>query len=168
MAEVKNKSKTGESKFSSKPLFSWKSPEFVSHKRNPRWYLVTVIVAVVIGSILAWQKLWSGAILVGVALLVLSVLSRLKPRVLECSLYPEGIVVDKRAYQYNQFKHFWFTLSDIPKVKLQLSGRFAGQVTLPLAGADPEQTVAYLSKHLPEEADQGEDLVDVINRLFRL
>jgi len=150
-----------------KPLFIWKSPDNIQYKRSYRWYVILLIAAIVLGGLLYWQQIWTGVALVGVATVLFFIMSQIKPKEITMAIYSEGIVVDDKAYKFDQFKSFWINQSQLPKAKLQRIGLMAGQVDLPLQNVDPEQIRLFLSKRLPEEADKGEDLVDTINRIMR-
>jgi hypothetical protein len=150
------------------PVFSWVSPEFIRYKRDSRWHLYFIIIAIVLLVVLIIIKQWSGVALVAVASVAFIVLSENKPKNVKCAVYPSGVLVDAKVYDYAEFKHFWVSYGDLPKVNLQMIGRFAGQVVLPLGETDAEQVRLYLSKHLPEEASRGQDIGDSINKLLRM
>ena len=152
---------------SGKPVFSWEAPEFIRYKKTTKWFVLLLVVAVVLGVLFYIQKQWSSIAVVAAAFIVFTTLSNAKPRKIACALYQEGIVVADKVYNFNQFKSFWVEPGDLFKVKLQLVGRFAGQVTMPILEIDPEQVRLFLKKHLPEEENKGPDLIDEINRLMR-
>lgn len=151
----------------SKPLFAWKSPDAIQHERNGNWYVVMVVVAMVLAAVLVWQQLWSGALVILFATLFLLLSARVKPKEIACAVFAEGVVVDGKAFEYGEFKSFWISLGELPKLKLQRTGRIAGQIEMPLSDIDIDQVRLYISKHLPQEDDKGEDLVDSINRILR-
>ena len=161
MAEVKT---TKPNLSVEKPLFNWQSPEFVHYKKDKKWFVYLILITVALIGVLCVLRYWSGAALVLVAAVAFIILSETKPKILNCSIYHSGILVSKKVYDYSQFRSFWVTYGDLPKVSLQLIGRFAGVVVLPLGEEDPEQIKLYLAKHLPEEENRGEDLLDTINK----
>lgn len=150
-----------------KPVFSWQSPEFVKYKKDNKWLVYIIMSAIVLSVILGFMHIWSGVVLVVVAAIVFITLSEAHPKVVNCAVYAEGLVVDDKVYNYEQAKSFWMSMGDLPKAKFQIVGRFAGQITMPLGEEDPEQIRLFLSKHLPEEDDRGEDITDMINRILR-
>lgn len=153
---------------SSKPIFSWKSPEFKSYKRDVRWLTTIILVAVILAVILVIQKQWTGVALVVVATVLFTTLLNTKPKEVGCAIYNEGVVVGGKVFNYAQFKSFWLVNGELPKIKLQLTGKFSGQITMPLGDNDPGQTQLFLSKHLAQEQVKTEDADDILNRLFRL
>ena len=169
MAEKKSNNVSKDNNFiTNKPIFSWQSPEFVSYKRDAKWIVGIIAIVLVLLVILVFQKLWTGAGMVAVAGVLFLVISNTKPKEIACAVYNEGIVVDKKVYNFNQFKSFWLVNGALPKLLFQLTGRLAGQITMPLDDMDPEQIRMFISKHLPEEDEKSEDFTDIINRLFRL
>jgi len=150
-----------------KPIFVWKSADFVQYDRSNKWYEVVVLTAIALAALLAWQQIWTGVILVVVAALIMLITSRLKPREVKCAVFTEGIVVDEKPYEYGQFKSFWINAGELPKMVFQRVGKIAGVVEIPLQNIDIDQVRLYISKHLPQEDDQGENLVDKINRIMR-
>lgn len=149
------------------PTFSWESPDYVLHPRSAKSYVIVIGAALLISAFMYVQKIWTGLALVLLSMLYILFTGRQKPKNVKCAVYDEGVVVDGKVYAYEDFKSFWTALGDIPKIKLQLVGRFAGQVTMPLDESDIDAVTAFLVNHLPEEEDKGEDLVDVINRMIK-
>ncbi len=169
MAEEKEGEKKIEKQLheAAKPIFVWKSPDAVQHKRNGNWYAGLAAIAILLAALLVWQELWSGALVILFATLFLLVTARVEPKDISCAVYAEGIVVDGRAFEYGEFKSFWINFGALPKLMLQRTGRIAGQIEMPLQNIDIDQVRLYISKHLPQEDDKGEDLVDYINRILR-
>lgn len=171
MAEKKEKTKPAQVKpnlAAENPIFSWVSPEFVRYRRDSKWLLYFIIAAIVLLVVLIILRQWSGVALVAVAGVAFVIISENKPRNVKCAVYPSGILIDEKVYDYGQFIHFWISYGTLPKANLQMTGRFAGQVVVPLGDEDTEQVRAYLTKHLPEEPNRGPDLTDTINKLLRL
>ncbi|MCX6808505.1 MAG: hypothetical protein NTW50_02465 [Candidatus Berkelbacteria bacterium] len=150
-----------------KPLISWKSMDFEQSQRSQTWYIAVVGVAIALGALLYWQKSWTGIGLVGAFLFLLLFSSRQKPKEVECVIYDSGIVIDEKVHSFDDFKSFWLTFGDLPKVRLQQKGTFTGQVVMPLQNVDFEDIRKIIAEKLPEE-NHGEDLSDTINRFLGL
>lgn len=170
MAEEKKETITTKPKLNitlDKPVFSWQSPEFVRYKKDNKWLVYFISVALILSVVLGFMHIWSGVVLVVVAAIVFITLSEVHPKAISSAVYAEGLVIDGKIYNYEQIKSFWISYGDLPKVRFQLVGRFAGILTMPLGEEDPEQIRLFLAKHLPEEEDRGEDVTDIINRIIR-
>jgi hypothetical protein len=150
-----------------KPLLTWDSAEFVHYKKDQSWFVIAGLAGLVIAAGLYYFGQLSGAIVVVVATVVFSLISIVKPKSLHCEIYDQGILIEKKPYKYEQFKTFWITTGEIPKIKLQQLGKFSAQVVLPLQNVDADQVRAILKKHLPEDEAKGEDLGDFFNRFLR-
>jgi hypothetical protein len=150
-----------------KPVFSWQSPEFVRYNKDKKWLVYIIMIAITLAVVLGFMHQWSGMALVIVAAIVFVTLSGTHPKTIKAAVYTAGVVVGDKVYDFSQAKSFWISFGDLPKAKIQLAGRFAGQIILPLGEEDPEQIRMFLAKHLPEEEDKGEDLTEMINRILR-
>lgn len=166
MAEAKRSKKNNF--VTSKPVFTWQSPEFISIKRDIKWTIAVLAIALVLAAILFTQKQWTGVGMVLVASIFFVAISNTKPKNIGCAVYNEGIVVNGRVYNYDQFKSFWLVNSQLPKIQFQLTGRFGGVISMPLDDMDSDQIRLFISKYVPEEDEKQEDVGDIINRLFRL
>lgn len=153
---------------SSKPIFSWQSPEFVRYSRDKKWFFFAVLITIVLAGVFILLKQWSSVVLVAVAGSVFIALSNAHPKNIICALYNEGVVVDGKVYDFSQFKSFWLSgNADLPKISLQQTGRFGGHINMPTKDQDFEQIRLFLAKHLPEEQPK-EDLSDIISRTLKL
>lgn len=150
-----------------KPLFEWKSPEFLVQKRSRLWYLVVVLIAFSLLALFYWQGNWSGGVLVALATLILVFTNQLRSKEVECQIFETGIVVDDKVYRYEDLKNFWITQVNIPVIRFQTSGRFTSIVRMPASGQEIENLQVTLAKHLPENEQGGEDLVDLVNRIIK-
>jgi len=149
-----------------KALISWVSPDFTSHDRSSSWYLMILVATAALVTYLVWQKIWTGVVVAIVFCLFLLLSSRQKPKDIKCSIYDDGVVVDDKVHPFEDFKLFWITYTDIPKIRLQQKGLFAGQIVLPLENVEMDQIKKLIADKLPEE-DRGEDITDMINRIIK-
>jgi len=150
------------------PVFSWQAPEFSTTKRNVKKLAGSILIAVAIAVIFIWQKQWTSVGVVVMAMIVLITLSSVRPKNVKCAIYRAGVIIDDKVYNFDQLKSFWLVYTDRYKIRLQLVGKFSGQVTMPLTDSeDPEQMRMFLAKYLPEEAEKGQDLNDMINHWLR-
>lgn len=168
MAEENVNNKVEEKKGDdSKPLHSWKTADSIMRKKDSVYYFAVILVGLAVMTILAFQSVWSGAILAAVATFTFVVITQSKPKSVESAIFEKGIVVDGKAHDFTDFKSFWIADGEIIKVKLESNGRFAGEVTMPIPDEETDKIRGLLSAHLPEEPARGEDLNDMINRWLR-
>lgn len=169
MAEEKIQNKTAGSQVSNseKPVFTWSAPEFISYTKTGSWFLIITAIALILIGVFIWQKNWTAVGVVVAASAALMVQARVKPKNLECSLYRSGVVIDERVYPYDSLKSFWIVFGDHPFVRFSQIRRLSANINMPIAEEDPEQIRLFLSKFLPEDEKNGEDIADTIQRWLR-
>ena len=150
-----------------KPVFTWSAPEFASYSKSSNWFLLIVGAAIVLIAIFVWQKNWTAVGVVAAAALALIIQAKIKPKMLACSLYRSGVVIDERVYPFETLKAFWIVFGEHSYVRLAQAKRLSSNVNLPIAEEDPEQIRLFLAKFLPEEEQKGEDISDTIQRWLR-
>ena len=150
-----------------KPVFAWEAPEFASYSKSSSWFLLIVLIGVALIVIFAWQKNWTAVGVVAAAALALIIQAKTKPKMLKCSLYRNGAVIDERVYPFETLKSFWIVYGEHTYVRIAQAKRLSSNVNLPIAEEDPEQIRLFLAKFLPEEEQNGEDISDTIQRWFR-
>ncbi|MCX6810527.1 MAG: hypothetical protein NTY30_02180 [Candidatus Berkelbacteria bacterium] len=151
-----------------KPIFYWQATEFESHDKPNNWLLYIVLVAIVLLAILLYMRLWLGAAVVVAACFALYSQSRSRGKKRNYAVYDQGVTVDDKVYTFDQFKSFWvFSYQDRAIIRLEQLKRLALPVEMPVNDENPEQVRLFLSKHLPEAEDRGEDISDTINRWIK-
>lgn len=152
---------------SRKPLLTWDSAEFVQYSKDQSWFIIAGLAGVVAAAALYYFGQLSGAIVMVVATAVFVITSIVKPKPIHCEIFDQGILIEGKPYKYEQFKTFWLTNGEIPKIKLQQVGKLSSEIVLPLQNVEIDRVRALLKKHLPEEESRGEDLGDFFNRFLR-
>lgn len=150
-----------------KPLLSWDSAEYIHYSKSNSWYVLVSLVGVVVAAGLYYFGQLSGSIVVIVATAVFAIMSVVKPKEIHCEIFQQGVIIESKPYKYEQFKLFWLTTGEIPKIKFKLLGRLSGEITMPLEKMDIDKVRELLVKHLPEEEPRGEDVGDFFNRFLR-
>jgi hypothetical protein len=150
-----------------KPVFSWSAKEFPSYTKKGSWYFLFVLGGLALIAFFIWQRSWAATGLVAAALFAIFAQAKVSPKSVKCELFRSGIVVDEKAYPYNQLKSFWIIVGEHPVVRLEQTGTFRSQINIPISDEDPEQIRLFLAKFLPEDEKRGEDVTDVIQRWLR-
>jgi hypothetical protein len=151
-----------------KPVFYWQATEFESHDKPSNWLLYVIIVAGLLTAALIYMKMWLGAAVVIAACFALYSQAHLRGQKRNYAIYNQGVTVDNKVYTFDQFKSFWtFLYQDRVVVRLEQSKPLAMPVEMPIGEENPEQIRLFLSKHLPEIEDRGEDISDTINRWIK-
>ena len=150
-----------------KSVFSWSAHEFPKYSKNALWYWLFILAGLVLVAFFVWQRNWAGAGLVAAAIFAIFAQARISPKAVKCELYRSGIVVNEKAYPYNQLKAFWIIAGEHSVVLFEQTGTLKSQINVPISDEDPEQVRLFLSKFLPEDEKRGEDVTDVIQRWLR-
>ncbi len=88
-------------------IISWKVQEYVSPKKNRRWYLIASLVAVIciVYALLTLNYIFVVIIILGAILIILT--DGAKPAILDIELSDDGVKVGKEFYVYEQLDNFF-------------------------------------------------------------
>jgi len=151
-----------------KPVFYWQATEFESHEKPKNWLLYIILAAVVLLALFLFMRLWLAAAVVVAAFFALYSQSSSRGKKRNYAIYDQGITIDDKVFTFDQFKSFWiFPYQDRMIVRFEQLRRFALPVEMPVGDENPEQIRLFLSKHLPEAEDRGEDITDTVNRWIK-
>ena len=170
MAEAKTANKKSKEKVEAritptdKPVFYWQAMEFVAHPKGKNWFTYLFLIALAIIGIFIWQKQWLGIGVVVAAVAALYSQARVSGKKKNYAVYEQGITIDSKVYTFDQLKSFWiFLYQERPILRFEQLGRLKVPIEMPIDQENPEQIRLFLSKHLPEQEEKGEDITDVIN-----
>lgn len=151
-----------------KPVFSWKVAETASYQKDTKWFVFIVLASIALIAYFVWDKNWTAMGVVVAATFALMSFAKTNSKKISCDLYHNGMVIDGKTYRYADLKSFWMVLGEHPSARFTKPERLSLHVNLPIADEDPEQIRLFLSKYLPEEANRGEDVADVLSKWFKL
>ncbi|MFA5158318.1 MAG: hypothetical protein WC451_04010 [Patescibacteria group bacterium] len=153
---------------SDKPVLYWQAIDFESHEKPSGWSAMVILVAIILAAIFVWMRLWLAVGVVIAAAFALISQANSRGRKRSYALYDQGVTVDDKVYAFDQFKSFWiFPYQERFIVRFELLRRFSLPLEMPIEDENPEQIRLFLSKHLPEAEDRGEDISDTINRWIK-
>ena len=125
---------------------TWQAKEYIHQDKDTKWFVIFgIVLAVFMGVSIFLMKSWSFSILLVVIAIVIVVLAKRPPRVMDYALTEEGLQIDETLHKYNDFKSFG-VIRDGEEFSIML---------IPRSRFMPGITVYF-----PEEA--GEDIVDVL------
>ncbi len=166
--EVKKQKVKEEITPTDKPVFFWQAVEFESHNKSRSWLLYLILIAIVIIGVFVWQRQWLGIAVVVAAVVALGSQAHASGKKKNYAVYDQGVTIDSKIFTFDQFKSFWiFLYQDRPVIRFEQLKRFSLPVEMPVSDENPEQIRLFLSKHLPEEEEKGEDVMDTINRWIK-
>jgi hypothetical protein len=148
--------------------FSWNGPEFVSHDKNPGWYLAIMGGSVIVAGIvyLLTRDLLTAIMMVVVAIF-LCIYSARKPKSIPYKLDSKGIDIGPRHFVYEEFRYFtavpegrYVTLTFIPLKRFSLPAGMCYD------GPEAEKIINSISRRLPFEQHKL-DIIETIMQSIR-
>lgn len=150
-------------------LLAWEAPEFLAYIRGWKYYaLLSVVFLAVIGYAIYTRDWFVIVIFIIVAGFILWYQQK-EPITRKYRITQLGVYEDNKFYQFNEIFSYWFLLDNEYKVlNIIFAKKYLPQLTILLNGTDPIAVRNVLSKHIPEEGNRTETLLDRLVRLFRL
>lgn len=138
---------------SSTPAVNWTASEYIAHDKNPGWYLLTILAALVVAALVflvTRDKVSSVVVaILGIAFVVFGAR---KPQVLEYSIDSTGVRIGQKQYPFGLFRTFSVVEEDaIRSILLMPLQRFNLPISIYYDPADEQTIVEALSAHLPHE-----------------
>ena len=151
-------------------LFSWKALSFVTHQRTWMWYVLGSLISILMVSYaIFYEESWIMAVTLA-ALAAVTFLSLYeKPQELSAEICENGFSFRDEFYSYEKVKSFWFVKkTGHCSVNFDLTGRFAGIVSIHIKDKDLEKLRSTLSKYLPEDTTRKEYFFENLARRLKL
>jgi len=151
-------------------LFSWKFPEFPKYERNRSWYIwgAVIVALFIIYSIVTLNFLF-GLITI-IAALIIIMFQRSNNEV-EFRIAEDGILVNKRFYDYSKIKNFYI-IYEPPEVKtlyFEPKSLFDPRIPISLEDQNPVEIREVLRQYLEEDIErENEPISDQTSRMFKL
>jgi len=144
----------------------WQAPQFLSFKKDKKWYLLAGFLALVIIGVALYLQQWLFAVVILAATFVIFSFAREQAPNKKIAISDTGVSLNGKFFSYNQLKSFWIV--ERPQIKilyLETTKRFALPLAIHLWG-NVARIRALLTRHLPEQV-RGEELPDLINRIIK-
>lgn len=153
-----------------KLLLEWKAPEFISHPKGKRWFLLAglLIVALIV------YALYTDSATMAIVFIVLAGVYYLthnqEPQIIDIRITELGIFADKKFYPYNQISSFWIVYHPpfVHTLNLKMGNKGGSRVVIQLNDQNPVDVRKALAKEVPEVEGEGESMPEIITRLLRL
>jgi hypothetical protein len=153
-----------------KVFFGWQFSEFPKYERKRGWYIwgAIVVVLFVVYSIATANFLFALITIIS-ALTVL--LFKQSDNFIDFKITEDGIVVDKKFYEYKEIKNFYI-IYEPPEVKtlyFEPKSFFSPRIPIHLEDQNPVLIRKTLLQYLDEDLDrENEPTSDQFSRLFKL
>lgn len=150
---MENKQETQEEEI----FASWKVPEYDSHQRGFRWYLIAISLALA----LLIFSIFTGNFLLPVIIIIVAFIFIMQhgqePEKVIISLGNEGITIGQKFYDYDEFKHFAIVYK--PKLNdknlyFEFNNVIKTRISIPLEDMNPVEIRNHLLKFLDEDLER--------------
>lgn len=154
-----------------KAVFSWYAPEYIQHKKSPRWYLAAGIIllfAIILAVIFSnWTFAIAALVFAGVYHYIHE---KHPPKIIKITISQMGIKVGNMIFPFSHIKAFWiiYQAPFIKTLNLHVKEHFFSNVEIQLGDANPVEVRQFLCSQVPEWEGKNEKLGDVILRLLKL
>lgn len=149
------------------PLLSWKTPEYIEHKKGTDWYWWLSLAAVGLLIFSAYERSLLFGIFVVLGWFTIMLYSARAPEVIKITISEKGISVGNSLYPRGNIKSFWiFEKSYKKEISLELNRAFMPYLKIPLGDTDPAKAREVISKFAPEKEHQ-ESLIDNLSDIAK-
>jgi hypothetical protein len=150
-------------------LLGWEAPEFLTYIRGWKYYSLLSLLFLAVIAYGIYSRDW---FVVGIFIIVAGFIlwyQQKEPLTKKYRITQLGVYEDNKFYQYNEIYSYWFLIDkDYKTLNIIFAKKYLPQLTILLNGTDPIAVRNVLSKHIPEENNRTETLLDRLVRLFRL
>jgi hypothetical protein len=138
---------------SDEPIFAWEAHEYEYIEKHPKWYWVmgTALLAIIVYAII------TNSILMAITFIMIGMLGYVyaerKPKTIQMEINPEGVIVDKIMYEYDDLKAFWIFYeveAGFKVLSLHSKKTFLPHIHIPVGDANPIIIRETLLNYLPE------------------
>jgi hypothetical protein len=153
---------------SDEPIVTWQAHEYLHQEKGRTWYTIFAVVLGLSVIVTLWLQQWTFTAVLIVIAVVIVVNAKRPPRELTYSLSEEGLTVDGKLHEFNDFKSFGIIRDgEHFSVMLIPTQRFQPGLTVYFPEDSGEAIVDMLGARLPMK-DLKLDAVDRVVRLLRL
>jgi len=150
-------------------LLEWEAPEFLAYLRGWKYYTILSIMLLAVIGYGAYSQDWFVIVIFIIVAGFILWYQQKEPLTKKYRITQLGIYENDRFYQYNEIFSYWFLIDKEYKVlNIIFAKKYLPQLTILLNGTDPIAVRNVLSKHIPEESNRTETILDRLVRLFRL
>lgn len=146
---------------------SWEAPEFKHYEKSVVWYILLFILLVLLVGYQILTSDYFGAITMIILGVLITLVSRKKPKTVTVELTGKGITLGELFIPYKHFKHFWVVdTPDHKTLNLEASTYLKQTVIVELMDQDPDEVRRLVAKHLEESETLEPSFSQRITHMF--
>jgi len=135
------------------PVFAWETHEYEYIEKHPKWYWIMgiALLAIIVYAIV------TNSILMAITFIMIGMLGYVyaerEPRLIHIEINPEGVVVDKIMYEYDDLKAFWIFYeveAGFKVLSLHSKKTFLPHIHIPVGDTNPILIRETILNYLPE------------------
>ncbi|MFA6006590.1 MAG: hypothetical protein WC764_02585 [Candidatus Paceibacterota bacterium] len=133
---------------------SWQTQEYEFVHKTSEWYWVVGIIAagIAIASLFFGNILF--AVLIIVAAFTVMLFGARPPQTVHCELTNQGLKLNNEFHSFKSLESFWIYLQTPASIIFKSKKMLSPYIIIPLEYLNPDNTRAFILKHLPEEEHQ--------------
>ncbi len=151
---------------------SWEVPEYNSHERGFRWYVIAISIALA----LLVFSIFTGNFLLPVIIIIVAFIFIMQhgqdPEKVIISLGDEGITIGQKFYDYDEFRHFAIVYKpklDNKNLYFEFNNVLKTRVSIPLENINPVDIRNYLLNFLKEDLERTDiPLSESLSKMLKL
>jgi len=148
--------------------FAWTAAEFDAsseHSREPLFFIGLFLIIIVYALVTNSPIMAITFVLLGT---VTFLHSRKPPRLLECAIVSDGVIVEKEEYTFDNIASFWIVYEPTEhSLFLKTKGSLISSVRIPLGNTDPNAVREILLPRI-REVKYEPTLVDTLSRFLHI
>ncbi len=151
-------------------LISWRAPEYDKQEKGRNWYIATFSLgAFLVGSSI-WMKNYLLIIVVAMFGIVLYILHKKEPLMLDIALTKRGVKMGEKFYPYTSLQEFWVIYNPPVKTLNFKSNRtFFPEISMQIMDQDPVKIRETLLPFLNENLERTEEsTTDRLSRILKI
>jgi hypothetical protein len=134
-----------------KDLFIWTAPARPFKRRDRKFYMTVVVVAIIVGIVLFLFEGFMPVILIISVLFLFYIMNTVEPDNIEYKITNEGIKIAGRKNKWGGLGRFWFTRRFDSELLIIETSTLPGRLEIVVSSNVKETVRKTLSSYLPEE-----------------
>lgn len=150
-------------------LVEWRAEEFNNYSHNWIWYLLVIFITLIVIAYSVYSRDW---FIIGVAVILNIFIFwyiRKKPDEINYRITQLGIYNGERFYPYSEIHSYWISYNkEGSKLNIVFTKKYLPLFSFHLKDVDPLIIKSVLSKHIPEQENRNESLMEWLSRILKI
>lgn len=145
---------------------AWTASEFIAHSKTTGWYFMLIGVTAVIAVAAFFLTDIITTVMIVIVALLFGIMGSRKPRELPYRIDELGVQVDRKMYDFTNFKSFSIVQEEgIESIWFMPMQRFKPGLSIYFSPQEGQQIVDFLGEFLPYEEKQLDTIDQLMHRI---